>query len=78
MSAGAEENGDKADTAAKEERAEKDESATAEDTSAAAPPSPKRQATEARKDGLDAEAPLGAGPKPKNVLEEGRIYFIYR
>lgn len=72
--AGAAEGGDKEETAA----AKKETAAAKDETAAGAPPSPKRQATEAKKVELDAAAPLGAGAKPENVLEEGRIFFIYR
>lgn len=41
-------------------------------------PDPKRQATEAKKAELEADAPIGGGAKPSGEIEEGRIYFIYR
>lgn len=41
-------------------------------------PAPKRQATDAKKAELEADAPIGGGAKPGDDIEEGRIYFIYR
>lgn len=52
--------------------------ATADDATKADEPDAKRQATEAAKAELAADAPIGGSPKPSNVIEEGRIYFIYR
>jgi hypothetical protein len=52
--------------------------ATADDATKADEPDAKRQATDAAKAELAADAPIGGGPKPSNVIEEGRIYFIYR
>ena len=52
--------------------------ATADDATKADEPDAKRQATDAVKAELAADAPIGGGPKPSNVIEEGRIYFIYR
>lgn len=52
--------------------------ATADDATKEDEPDAKRQATEAAKADLAADAPIGGGPKPSNVIEEGRIYFIYR
>jgi hypothetical protein len=52
--------------------------ATADDATKADEPDAKRQATDAAKAELAADAPIGGGPKPSNVIEEGRIYFVYR
>lgn len=69
---------EKGKEAGAEEGAKAEEETAAAEEPAPEEPVPKRQATEAKKAELAADAPISSGPKPDNVVEEGRIYFIYR